>query len=621
MPEPTEIKAYWRYGEVGQDYLDFRIKYPCEFPSIADGLSKIEELWHLISPGYMRIRPYIKIGEVNNTWKNWSQAIQYGYIPYANRKKDKNFKEFNEKYHAFLMQHGSQKDLNLNTFQNAVPKYWSDQLLHNEAGHISDYVKPIIANVELLLPLFMALFTFEDSLSDHTTDRKFLPATSSLPTNVESTWSIYKRNVMPLPMPELPIIKLYWNAKANFGSVSGGKSRDLNIVYSIPKLSLIVLANEKSITLLTPSGDQSVIYGVKCNAVWMQYLFVNDSQTLIFEKNVSHTFKNNQLLYSQVKTTLFFPIIKKMESARPNQTFVQVPLPLEIKENISQAYLIALNNKSIDRALQTLTGTPILHQEWEKNQTDYNSQENFKYGTWDRGVVRFNNKDDWKFEITQEDTTILTITALTVASFALGIANADLINAHDYRPLSVFLVSTFTGTMSLISQKIVLPIIQWYNTDPMAGAAVVLFDKFGSKIMSSNMQKYIVSETARQTSSFLITQFGKNAIACFNAASLNGWNTVQSYLVNYTPSTTPSTPETQPETPPETPPATPPATTTPFKIPSMPISGTTAAALASGLFNSSISAAGLALTGVGTLCTVAVTIYVLSGNQKKRKKN
>ena len=53
----------------------------------------------------------------------------------------------------------------------------------------------------------------------------------------------------------------------------------------------------------------------------------------------------------------------------------------------------------------------------------------------------------------------------------------------------------------------------------------------------------------------------------------------------------------------------------------MPISGTTAAALASGLFNSSISAAGLALTGVGTLCTVAVTIYVLSGNQKKRKKN
>ena len=381
LPEPTEIKAYWRYGEVGQDYLDFRIKYPCEFPSIADGLSKIEELWHLISPGYMRIRPYIKIGEVNNTWKNWSQAIQYGYIPYANRKKDKNFKEFNEKYHAFLMQHGSQRDLNLNTFQNAVPKYWSDQLLHNEAGHISDYVKPIIANVELLLPLFMALFTFEDSLSDHTTDHKFLPATSSLPTNVESTWSIYKRNVMPLPMPELPIIKLYWNAKANFGSVSGGKSRDLNIVYSIPKLSLIVLANEKSITLLTP-GDQSVIYGVKCNAVWMQYLFVNDSQTLIFEKNVSYTFKNNQLLYSQVKTTLFFPIIKKMESARPNQTFVQVPLPLEIKENISQAYLIALNNKSIDRALQTLTGTPILHQEWEKNQTDYNSQENFKYGTW-----------------------------------------------------------------------------------------------------------------------------------------------------------------------------------------------------------------------------------------------
>ena len=71
------------------------------------------------------------------------------------------------------------------------------QLLHNEAGHISDYVKPIIANVELLLPLFMALFTFEDSLSDHTTDHKFLPATSSLPTNVESTWSIYKRNVMP----------------------------------------------------------------------------------------------------------------------------------------------------------------------------------------------------------------------------------------------------------------------------------------------------------------------------------------------------------------------------------------------------------------------------------------
>ena len=237
-----------------------------------------------------------------------------------------------------------------------------------------------------------------------------------------------------------------------------------------------------------------------------------------------------------------------------------------------------------------------------------------------RGVVRFNNKDDWKFEITQEDTTILTITALTVASFALGIANADLINAHDYRPLSVFLVSTFTGTMSLISQKIVLPIIQWYNTDPTAGTAIVLFDKFGSKIMSSNMQKYIVSETARQTSSFLITQFGKNAIACFNAASLNGWNTVQSYLPNYTPSTTPSTPETQPETQPETPPATP-ATTTPFKIPSMPISGTTGAALASGLFNSSISAAGLALTGVGTLCTVAVTIYVLSGNQKKRKKN
>ena len=94
------------------DYLNFRIQSDVTFPSIADGLNQLEEICMLISPGYFRIRPSFYMEQVANYWgSNWQDASQYGYVPYANKKREKNAVEFTAKYRAFLMQHGSSNDV------------------------------------------------------------------------------------------------------------------------------------------------------------------------------------------------------------------------------------------------------------------------------------------------------------------------------------------------------------------------------------------------------------------------------------------------------------------------------------------------------------------------------
>ena len=55
LPKPIEIKALFRYGEPGLDYLGFRIRAPTQFPSVIEGLDLLEEMYELLNPGYFRI--------------------------------------------------------------------------------------------------------------------------------------------------------------------------------------------------------------------------------------------------------------------------------------------------------------------------------------------------------------------------------------------------------------------------------------------------------------------------------------------------------------------------------------------------------------------------------------
>ena len=173
------------YGELGIDYLNFRIKNPTQYPSIAEGLDEIEELFVLISPGYLRILPYFRMGDVVNQWRSWTDSIQYGYIPYAEDKKKRNWEEFSKKYQFFLMQHGSNQDLSKNVFDNSPNVYWSNQLVLEQKGHVGEFASVTVSNVEKLVTLLTSFIAFEDSLSDHTTTHVFISKTRILPQNIK----------------------------------------------------------------------------------------------------------------------------------------------------------------------------------------------------------------------------------------------------------------------------------------------------------------------------------------------------------------------------------------------------------------------------------------------------
>src|SRR4051794_17732489 len=102
----------------------------------------------------------------------------------------------------------------------------------------------------------------------------------------------------------------------------------------------------------------------------------------------------------------------------------------------------------------------------------------------------------------------------------------------------------------------------------------------------------------------------KQVVCCalFNAAQLNGWENVQNKL---SPSITVEEIK-KPNT----------GTPTPVPTPSPTISKVIPAAgtVGSGLFYDGLGVTSLALTAVGTAFTIAGTLYVISQNSKKRKK-
>ena len=276
LPKPTEIKSLWRYGELGIDYLNFRLRTPTQYPSIAEGLDKIEELFVLISPGYLRILPYLHMGDVVNQWGNWSDALQYGYIPYAEAKKKRNWEEFSKKYQDFLMQHGNNQDLSKNYFDNSPNVYWANQMKVEQKGSIGDFAALTVSNLERLVPLLTSFIAFEDSLSDHTGEHTFISKTRILPQNIAKTWSVGSKDVAPVPRPQLPKLNLLYTAQAKFGNVSAGATRDPNVAYGIPKLSCILLGNYVNCYVLT-SGNETTINNVTCNVIPMGYTFIDDT--------------------------------------------------------------------------------------------------------------------------------------------------------------------------------------------------------------------------------------------------------------------------------------------------------------------------------------------------------
>ena len=102
MPKPSKIKALFRYGEPGLDYLGFKVRAPTQFPSVIEALDRLEEMYELLNPVYFRILPYFVMVQVANFWgNNWADSLQYGYIPYAKNKQERNWKEFSGKYQRF----------------------------------------------------------------------------------------------------------------------------------------------------------------------------------------------------------------------------------------------------------------------------------------------------------------------------------------------------------------------------------------------------------------------------------------------------------------------------------------------------------------------------------------
>ena len=124
LPKPSEIKALFRYGESGLDYLGLRVRAPTQFPSVIEGLDRLEEMYELLNPVYFRILPYFVMVQVANFWgNNWADLLQYGYIPYAKNKQDRNWTESSGKYERFSMKHGNSNNLQVNYFQNSAKNY------------------------------------------------------------------------------------------------------------------------------------------------------------------------------------------------------------------------------------------------------------------------------------------------------------------------------------------------------------------------------------------------------------------------------------------------------------------------------------------------------------------
>ena len=150
--------------------------------------------------------------QVANLWgDNWSDSLQYGYIPYAKQKQERNWKEFAGKYQRFLMEHGNSNDLQANYFQNNAKIYWTDKMKLETVGKMNDLRTRYASIVERLVPLLTSFLTFEDSLNDHTTEHKFIEKTRSSPSNIEKTRSTDRRRAPKFPILSLPFLNITSN--------------------------------------------------------------------------------------------------------------------------------------------------------------------------------------------------------------------------------------------------------------------------------------------------------------------------------------------------------------------------------------------------------------------------
>jgi hypothetical protein len=208
------------------------------------------------------------------------------------------------------------------------------------------------------------------------------------------------------------------------------------------------------------------------------------------------------------------------------------------------------------------------------------------------------------------------------ASFLVAVTKDNPVIAHDFGAMQVFLVSTFTASWQLVGQKLVVPLVSWYEsigTSPSSTgtSAVVVFDRYCDKIISSNMKNFILAQTTQQTSNYLVSQAGKQAFALFNAHDL------------VTPPKPPpaiTITQTIPKVIPPKIPAKIPAII-PATIPDvsklLPVV-TTAAGVGYSIIKDTatgvLALSSLSLTAIGTLATIGGTLYLISTTSKKRKR-
>lgn len=537
----TEIPRLFRYGEAGLAYLQFRKDYQPKFPSIEQGLNNVEELWKIISGGYLRLYPgqivvgYLPIQAIIGL--DWRDAVRK-YNEFSDERRAYNQKAFEQKYLDLLRTHGDSPDPRINFKENEPSVYWSNYFVvpdpETALPESLKRAKALSLHVDELLPLFLLYFPFEKSRTSITARSEYTKPELGIPDVrfLKFHWFLQSTNARLSPTPQLPSLanlsalvgeasspRLFvHNALGRYGTYS--YTRDGNLIaYSVPALSLIVLANSSQLGLLTPPspGNVTTLNGLQCNTMPVYYELQGDTILLGLESQAL-TFEAYRVTRSQVGSNLYIPVAPR-NFQRPTNNFASVSPQ---NQAAGVAYLIMLNARQLERQMQALPGEVDLRPEWVDTEHKFLDTKAFAFGTQDVGIVQ-SDPDSFSVTVTDGDRFLNIRQAAYIASFVTFFALYPDIPPGfwtDALRSLTFVVTWFSPLKEITNQMIVLPLV---DSVPVVNPTSVALTTAASWPVVRGFVEVVPATIPAEMFSWSVVQVGKEYSKLVPAASLLGY--------------------------------------------------------------------------------------------------
>lgn len=502
----TRIPALFIYGEAGLHYLQFRKDFPSLYPSVLDGLAQVRELWGLLSAGYLRATPSFSFGLLSDKAElysmDWRDALQY-YLNFADERRSANWSTFRDRYLALLQKHGDDPNLEINFVRNQPFKYWSTffevssestpqpfwtpGLFSKDAD--KERAKTIQNAIEQALPLLLCYLRFERNRTEPPhANHRYTEPTNALPDPrfIAYHWYHDTSVAAPQPVPQIPSLVAF-NAFSSgveastqvfrgtgltrFGSVTVNADGSL-VAYSVPSLSLIVLATGSNMALLTPpTGAPTEIGGLACDVLPIAYKVLQGTITLGFDKQTV-TFVGTEVTRVQIGSDVYIPVAPRSYQQPTNKFFDFRNLPA----GAGMAYMVLLNHDSIVQKLNTVSSLTELHPEWVPFSSDYANNQAFAYGSGVGLLQSDGPQGAWQITVKYNQTLVNIRSVAYTAAFAAFIVgfgmseNPELFLEVAQGAKEAFIVSVFSPLRQVVNQYVTTPLTTYLAAnEPMEG--------------------------------------------------------------------------------------------------------------------------------------------------------